>query len=45
VQTGRTPTTSARDALHDIALCEAIVAVHLQRQPRRRPSEPEMATA
>ena len=42
---GRTPTTSARDALHDIALCEAVLAVNRSREPRLRPSEPAMAPA
>ena len=42
---GRTPTTSARDALHDIALCEAVAAVNRSREPRLRPSEPAMAPA
>jgi predicted dehydrogenase len=45
IETGRTPTTSAADSLHDIALCEAVVAVHRSRQPRSRPAEPAMATA
>ncbi len=39
VTTGRTPLTSAHDALHDIALCEAIVAAHRSRTPRDRPTE------
>jgi predicted dehydrogenase len=38
--TGRKPTTSAEDTLHDIALCKAIVDVHRSRSPRDRPSEP-----
>jgi predicted dehydrogenase len=45
VTTGRTPITSARDALHDIALCEAVVDVHRRRDPRTRPSQPAMTTA
>jgi predicted dehydrogenase len=45
VSNGRTPTTSARDALHDIALCEALIAVHRSRDRRQRPSEPAMAAA
>jgi predicted dehydrogenase len=45
VSNGHTPTTSARDALHDIALCEALVAVHRSRERRPRPSEPAMAAA
>jgi predicted dehydrogenase len=40
VTSGREPVTSGRDTLHDIALCEAIVAVHRARSPRERPSEP-----
>src|SRR5947207_1675648 len=39
------PTTSGADALHDIALCEAVVAVHRGRHPREHPSQPAMATA
>ena len=42
---GRRPVTSGADALHDIALCEAVVAVHRDRRPRERPSEPAMAAA
>jgi predicted dehydrogenase len=42
---GRQPITSGVDTLHDIALCEAVVAVHRNRTPRARPSEPAMATA
>jgi predicted dehydrogenase len=45
VTTGRRPTTSGTDALHDIALCEAVVAVHRDRHPRERPSLPAMAAA
>jgi predicted dehydrogenase len=45
VSTGRTPTTSARDALHDIALCEALVAVHRVGHSQQRPSEPAVAAA
>jgi predicted dehydrogenase len=45
VSLGRTPTTSARDALHDIALCEALVAVHRSGDRRQKPSEPAMAAA
>ena len=37
---GRAPITSGRDALRDIALCEAIVEVHRTRKSRDRPSEP-----
>lgn len=39
------PTTSGRDALHDIALCEAIVSVHRTRAALERPSEPRPAAA
>jgi len=45
VSGGRRPITSGPDALHDIALCEVVVAVHQSRTPRARPSEPAMATA
>jgi predicted dehydrogenase len=45
VTTGRKPTTSASDALHDIALCEAAVAAFRTHTPVARPSEPTMATA
>ncbi|HSP09374.1 MAG TPA: Gfo/Idh/MocA family oxidoreductase [Candidatus Dormibacteraeota bacterium] len=36
----RAPVTSGRDTIHDIALCEAIVAVHRTRAPRDHPSDP-----
>ncbi|MGH7765398.1 MAG: Gfo/Idh/MocA family protein [Candidatus Dormibacteraceae bacterium] len=42
---GREPITSGRDTLHDIALCEAVVAVHRSRAPRENPSEPALAAA
>jgi predicted dehydrogenase len=45
VTTGRVPVTSGSDALHDIALCEAVVAVHRSRTSRVRPSEPAMSAA
>ena len=45
IATGRQPVTSGRDSLHDIALCEAVVAVHRSRAPRDHPSEPAMARA
>jgi predicted dehydrogenase len=45
VTSGKTPTTSARDALRDIALCEAVVAAHRGHAPVPRPSEPRVATA
>ena len=41
----REPITSGRDALHDIALCESVVAVHRSRSPRQRPSLPAMVGA
>jgi predicted dehydrogenase len=43
VTTGRTPVTSGKDSLHDIALCESVVAVHRSRTSRDHPSEPQMA--
>lgn len=43
--TGRTPTTSAADSIHDIALCEAVVQVHRRRSPRDKPSEPALTVA
>lgn len=43
VTAGRTPTTSAPDALRDIALCEAVVAAHRAHGPVARPSEPTPA--
>jgi predicted dehydrogenase len=39
VTTGRTPVTSGRDSLHDIALCQALIAVHQNRTRLDRPSE------
>lgn len=45
VTAGREPLTSGRDTLHDMALCEAVVAVHRERSPRDHPSEPAMASA
>ena len=42
---GRTPTTSAADSIHDIALCEAVVHVHRNRTPRDHPSEPALTVA
>ena len=45
VTNGRDPITSGRDTLHDIALCEAVVAVHRTRTPRERPSEPDRGAA
>jgi predicted dehydrogenase len=43
--TGRTPTTSAADTIHDIALCESIIHVHRSGAPRDRPSEPALTVA
>jgi predicted dehydrogenase len=43
--TGRTPTTSAADTTHDIALCESIIQVHRSGSPRDRPSEPALTVA
>ena len=45
VTTGKQPVTSAHDTLHDIALCEAVIAVHRTRTPRRRPTEPSLVPA
>ena len=45
VTTGRQPITSGADTLHDIALCEAVVAVHRSRAPREHPSEPSLIAA
>ena len=45
VTTGKRPITSGVDALHDIALCEAVVTVHRGRHALAQPSEPAMATA
>jgi len=45
ITSGGQPITSGRDSLHDMALCEAVVAVHRSRAPRDRPSEPAMAKA
>lgn len=38
VVTGRTPATSAEDALRDIALCQAVIASHRSRLPRDLPT-------
>jgi predicted dehydrogenase len=35
---GERPVTSGEDALHDVALCEAIIAVHKSRVPRQQPT-------
>ncbi|MGA7911370.1 MAG: Gfo/Idh/MocA family oxidoreductase, partial [Candidatus Dormiibacterota bacterium] len=45
VTRGREPVTSGRDTIRDIALCEAIVAVHRSRAPRDHPSVPAPAAA
>ena len=45
VTNGKKPLTSAEDALHDIALCEAVVAVHMSRTPLSHPSAPATANA
>lgn len=45
ITSGGQPITSGRDSLHDMALCEAVVAVHRSRAPRDRPSEPAVAKA
>jgi predicted dehydrogenase len=45
ITSGHEAVTSGRDALHDIALCEAVVAVHRSRTPKDNPSEPAMAAA
>ena len=42
---GRPPVTSGVDGMRDVALCEAVVAVHRNRVPRERPSEPAMTAA
>ena len=39
VRQGRAPLTSGEDGLHDIALCQAIVRAHIDRQPMERPSD------
>ena len=43
VRAGRKPVTSASDSLHDIALCEAVVAAHRSRSSVARPSDPAVA--
>jgi predicted dehydrogenase len=40
VVSGQQPVTSGRDAIHDIALCEAVIGVHRTRTPLDHPSEP-----
>jgi predicted dehydrogenase len=39
ITTGRTPITSAQDALHDIALCQSVIDVHRRRTVRARPGD------
>ncbi len=41
----REAVTSGRDSLHDMALCEAVVAVYRSHTPLDHPSEPAMAAA
>jgi predicted dehydrogenase len=38
VVTGEAPATSGEDGLRDVALCEAVIAVHTNRVPRLRPT-------
>jgi predicted dehydrogenase len=45
ITNGRQPVTSGSDALHDIALCEAVVAAHRSRTARDHPSQPVIAAA
>jgi predicted dehydrogenase len=45
ITAGREANTSGRDSLHDMALCEAVVAVHRSRTPLDHPSEPAVAPA
>lgn len=45
VANGRKPITSGADSLHDIALCEAVVAAHRRKAAVARPSEPAVAAA
>jgi predicted dehydrogenase len=45
ITTGRQPVTSGSDSLHDIALCESIVAVHRSREAQDHPSRPATAAA
>ena len=45
VTNGKKPLTSAEDALHDIALCEAVVAVHMSGTRLANPSTPATANA
>jgi predicted dehydrogenase len=45
VTRSKQPVTSGRDALHDIALCEAVVASHLSRTGRDHPSQTALASS
>jgi hypothetical protein len=38
VISGDPPVTSGEDALRDVALCEAVIAVHTSRVPRPYPT-------
>src|SRR5215468_12204982 len=40
VTSGRPPLTSGEDALHDIALCEAVIDAHLTHRAREKPTDP-----
>lgn len=39
VTSGKTPVTSAEDALRDIALCQSVIEAHRRRMPRARPTD------
>jgi predicted dehydrogenase len=39
VVTGEVPVTSGEDGLRDVALCEAVIAVHTSRAPRPHPTD------
>jgi predicted dehydrogenase len=39
VVTGKTPTTSATDALRDVSLCQSVIDVHRRRAARSRPTD------
>jgi predicted dehydrogenase len=45
ITTGRQPVTSGADSLHDMALCESVVAVHRSRTARDHPSQPAVVAA
>jgi hypothetical protein len=38
VTTGERPTTSGRDSLGDIALCQSVIAAHATRRPVLNPA-------